>query len=234
MKCPTLLRKHPIVSSIILCFTVVLICSAISGRFKSLPDGTSIESQWFPTEEITFLHDLTYRKEGERQVEQEIFDHIFSVIEEAEEFVILDMFLFNDEYNRESSYPALSQSLTDKLIEKKISDPSVNISVLTDPINTFYGAYPSSMLEQLEQAGIQPTLTRLESLRHTNPIFSTIYAPFISHFGIGDTGWISNPFSPDSPKVTLRAILKLMNFSSQPPQSHCIGKTSNCQLGKPP
>ncbi len=212
MKCPTPFKKHPILSSIVLCFAVILISSALWGRFKPLPNGTSIESEWFPVGEITFLHDLTYRKEGERQVEQEIFNHIFSLIEEAEEFVILDMFLFNDEYNREYTYPALAQSLTDKLIEKKTSDPSVKISVLTDPINTFYGSYPSSMIEQLEEEGISVTLTRLEALRHSNPIFSTFYAPFISHFGVEGNGWISNPFSPDSPKVTLRAILKTLNF----------------------
>lgn len=212
MKLPTLVLKHPVASCICFCMLLLLMAVFLHARWKRLPKGTSVMSPWVAVDEVRFLHDLTYRVEGERRVQQQIFDQIFRTIREAEEYVIVDMFLFNDEYHRDTVYPALAQSLTDTLIWKKTTCPAVKITVITDPINTFYGVYPSRMIDALEVNDIQVTQTRLEKLRHSNPIYSSFYAPFLSHFGTAGKGWISNPFSPDSPKVTLRGFLKMLNF----------------------
>jgi len=212
MKLPLIIIRHPIAALVLTTLLILVLASAIHGRTKKLPKGTSQVSHWMPAENVNFLYDLTYRVKDERQVEQQIFGAIFKLIEEAKTYLVLDMFLFNDEYARSSTYPALSQSLVNKLIAKKQQHPEMVIQVITDPINTFYGAYSGKMIQQLKDAGVPVTLTKLERLRHSNPIFSTFYAPFLSHFGTAGEGWISNPFSPDSPKVTLRAFLKMLNF----------------------
>ena len=51
-------------------------------------------------------------------------------------------------------------------------------------------------------------------MRDSNPIYSGIWRSIIKWFGTSGKGWIPNPFRPDSPKVTLRAYLKLLNFKA--------------------
>lgn len=209
-----LIKQHPILCSILAILLTVSAASALWGKFRPLPKGLSAGSDWMSANEIRFLTDMTYRESemGNRIVEQEIFEEIYRLIAEADHFLIVDMFLFNDEYNRSYRYPALSAELVNQLIRRKSESPEMDIQVITDPINTFYGAYPSENLNKLKAAGISVTYTKLEKLRHSNPLFSTFYAPFLSHFGTRGKGWIPNPFSPDSPKVTLSAILKMLNF----------------------
>ena len=208
------LRKHRIKLGILSGIVLIVILSGFYGRFRPLPNGISYESEWCPVNELQFLRDLTYEVDGERQQEQEIFHNVFRVIDEAERFLIVDMFLFNDEYDRRSEFPSLSVALAERLAIKKHQHPEMEIRVITDPINTFYGAYPSKCADILTQAGIPVIYTRLDHLRNSNGVYSSFYAPFLSHFGTAGKGWIGNPFSPDSPDVTLRAFLKMLNFKA--------------------
>ena len=208
------LRKHRIKLGIFSGLIFIVIMSGFYGRFRPLPKGISYESEWCHVEELQFLRDLTYEADGEHRQEQEIFANVFRVIGEAERFLVVDMFLFNDEYDRSFDFPSLSVTLANRLAVKKHQHPEMEIRVITDPINTFYGAYPSKCVDILSNAGIPVVYTDLDRLRNSNGIYSSIYAPFLSHFGTSGKGWIANPFSPDSPKVTLRAFLKMLNFKA--------------------
>jgi len=88
----------------------------------------------------------------------------------------------------------------------------VKIYFITDEINTFYGVYNISELEELEKNGITVILTDLTKTNGANRIYSTFWKTFFSWFGTGENGWLTNPFSPKAPKVTIRSYLKLMNL----------------------
>lgn len=58
---------------------------------------------------MSFLSDLTYEKfNGEMTSEQEIFDEAFSMIEQARDIIVIDMFLFNDFTDQDRDFPDLS------------------------------------------------------------------------------------------------------------------------------
>lgn len=207
-------RQHRIKLSILLGIILIVLLSALHGRFRPLPKGISYESNWCSVNDIDFLKDLTFQVGEENRQEQEIFAHVFQLIEEAETFLIVDMFLFNDEHDQRFSYPSLAVSLAERIAAKKRSHPGMEIHVITDPINTFYGLFPSKCVTILKDANVPVTFTNLDRLRNSNTLYSAFYAPFFSHFGTSGKGWMDNPFSPDSPKVTLRAFLKMMNFKA--------------------
>lgn len=179
-----------------------------------LPAGIS-ETGPVRNSHFEFIYDLSYQKDGEKVYERQIFSKIISLIGEAREFIVIDMFLFNDDYDRTNSFPKLSEELTAAIIEQKEKYPSLKIVFITDEINTFYGAYPSMYLEKLKDNGVQVVITDLSKIRDPNPLFSGLWRLFrLENLETAGRGWMPNPFSPDSPKVTLRSYLRLLNFKA--------------------
>ncbi|WP_232718632.1 phospholipase D family protein [Bacillus sp. FJAT-45037] len=184
-------------------------------------------------EDVTFLQDLTYTRNGDVQLEQEIFDAIEEAIVSAEEFIIFDMFLYNDFYEPELEFPPLSQHMTDVLVEKKKSDPGVEILVLSDEINTTYGSHESKHFEQLQEAGIEVVVVDVTKLRDSNPLYSGIWRTFIQWFGQSGPGWLPNAFSPEAPDVTLRSYLKLFNVKANHRKVVATEQTAIVSSGNP-
>lgn len=180
------------------------------------PRGTSYQGSTHQDTEIEFLSDLTYRKDNERISEQEIFQEQLAIIDAAEEFIILDLFLFNDDYDRDTAveYPNLSEDLTNHLIAKKKAMPNIHILFITDEINNFYGVYESENIKRLKENGIDVVITDLEKIRDSNPVYAGLWRTTFKWFGTEGKGWLANPFSPDSPEVTARGYLKLLNFKA--------------------
>lgn len=182
--------------------------------YKSMPKGTSIETKTYLMKEPLFIYDLTFLKKNKIVREQRIWKKIFSMIHEAEEFIIMDMFLYNDDYNKNISYPKLSEELTKKLIKRKKEKPYLKIIFITDEVNNFYGAYKSHFLSELEKSGIEVIITDMSKLPDSNFIYSFIWKSIFRWFGTAGRGWLNNPFNPNGSKVTLRAYLKLINFKA--------------------
>lgn len=182
---------------------------------KPLPAGVAHEGVLYPSAEVSFLRDVTYIDDsGTRGVSQEIFDEVFAMISQARRLVLLDMFLFNDfqgpvpERTR-----ALSQELTDVIINRMRQVDGLRVVLITDPINTVYGGMPSRYLDALRDAGVEVCETRLDSLRDSNPLYSGIWRVLISPFGNSTGGSLmSNPFGQGS--VTLRSWLRMLNFKA--------------------
>ncbi len=198
---------------------VVAIGFALFGVFKSNPEGTSIASEVYlvPATGITFLQDVTYvNQEGVRFSEQEIFDELFNMIDKAEHYILLDMFLFNDFLgSAPGSYRQLSRELTDKLVAKKETDPDVDIIFITDPINTIYGGYESPYLNELREAGIEVVVTDLSQLKDSNPLVSGFWRAYFSWFGNSTKeGWLPNPFDGRLSDIGLRSYAALLNFKA--------------------
>lgn len=179
------------------------------------PEGTAAESPYYDASEVTFLSDLTFQREGETVREQTILSEELAMIEEAREFILLDMFLFNDAYNKEAGlYPDSVEQISNALIEKKRAMPQMPIIFITDPINGFYGAYEEKHIQAMEDSGITVVETDLDQLKDSNFLYSGYYRLFIRPFGTEGKGWITNPFDKSQPKINVRTALRLANFKA--------------------
>lgn len=194
---------------------VIIVMIIMNGVIRPMPKGLSYESDEKNTV-IEFLYDLTYIKDDEYVMDQQIFNEQIKLIKEAQDFILIDMFLFNDDFDRKINidYPEISKILTNALVQKKKENPNINILFITDEINNFYGVYESPYIKKLRENNISVVITDLEKLRDSNLVYSGIWRSLIKWFGTSGKGWISNPFSPDSPDVTLRGYLKLLNFKA--------------------
>lgn len=181
---------------------------------KALPDGLSFEGAGHKAQDVHFLRDLTYLDQnGERQVEQEIFDAVFEMIRGAEEFILVDMFLFNDfQGAKPETTRRLCRELTDELIARKSAVPDIEIHVITDPINTVYGGMESPHLKRLAEAGVHVTLTDLSKLRDSNPLYSSFWRLLVKPFGNSEGSLVPNPFGEG--RVSLRSYFSLLNFKA--------------------
>jgi len=187
--------------------------------YKPLPEGlnhTGTEEQVSPSD-VHFFSDTTYIDEaGIKRFEQEIFDEIFRMITESDQYVLVDMFLFNDLLGAATtSHRSIAQELTDTLIAKKQTSPSAVIQVITDPINVIYGGVASAQLDALTAAGIKVILTDVTQLRDSNALYSAPWRTFGQWWGNSDrVGYLPNPFASDGQQLGLRTYLSLLNFKA--------------------
>lgn len=150
---------------------------------------------------------------GERHVRQEIFDEVFAIIDEAEQFILLDFFLVNDFfYEPGPGLRNLSQELTDALLAKRLSNPEVDTVFISDPINTAYGSIESPLFKALSAAGVRVVWTDLDQMRDSNPIFSKPWRLLVKPWGLGPGNAIRNPLGEG--RISLRSMLKLLNFKA--------------------
>ncbi|MEH7885249.1 phospholipase D family protein [Bacillus sp. JJ1609] len=182
---------------------------------KELPDGLSYEGKIHKVKDVRFLYDLTYTDEdGEKKFEQEIFNTVLKRIGEAEEFIVLDMFLFNDYYKKDMGYPEISENISEKLIAQKKKHKNLKVVFITDEINLTYGSHKSDTLKELRENGIEVIFTKLDPLRDSNPLYTGIWRVFFQWFGQSGEGWIPNPMAKNAPDVTLRSYLELLNLKA--------------------
>jgi len=182
--------------------------------YKPLPDGLAHSGMKFPAQEVEFLGDNSWITEtGSRELDQEIFDAVFDLIDGARELIVIDMFLFNDFQGPEpETHRLLSSELTDALITQKSAYPNIQIVVITDPLNTVYGGLESEYFQRLREADIKVVNTDLTRLRDSNPAYSWFWRLFVQHFGNSPGGFFSNPLGEG--KVTARSYFALANFKA--------------------
>ncbi|MAG40147.1 phospholipase [Candidatus Pacearchaeota archaeon] len=207
------ISKKRIALYVFYAFLIIWLIVGFYAKFKVLPEGISIEGSVYNVsdDDIEFLYDLNYVRDNESVIEQEIFDEVFRVIDMAEDFIVIDMFLFNTDYSEKVRYKNLTTDMKNLLIEKKIDNPAIEIVFITDPINNFYGSYTSDELIELRENNISVVVTELNALRDVNLIYSGFWRAYLQWFGTGGDGWISHPLGNIGQKVTLRSFLKLMN-----------------------
>lgn len=182
--------------------------------YKPLPAGIRHQGETVPLVEPTLLADVTrHASDGTTELDHEIFDEIFRLIGQAETFILVDMFLFNSTGPEDNGLRPLAQQLTQALLERKAARPDIDIVVISDPLNTFYGGTRSPAFEALSNAGIEMIITHLEPLRDSNPAWSSIWRLCCQWFGNDpDDGWLPNALS-DEP-ATIRSYLALPNFKA--------------------
>lgn len=182
---------------------------------RALPPGVDFTGGVHPATRVEFLADQTWVDgAGERHSKQAIFDSVFDMIEGSRRLLVMDLFLYND---FQGKYPEttrlLSGELTERLVRHKAAHPGMRIVLITDPINTVYGALPSAQFERLREAGIDVVLTNLRKLRDPNPLYSVFWRYLVRPFGSGTGGRMPSPFDGDH-RVTLRSYLEAFNFKA--------------------
>lgn len=198
-------------------FMLLYIAVILWHTYKPLPDGVSYAGEIHRTNEIEMFTDLTYAEDREgtgMQSELEIFDEVYRMIDEAEDFIVLDFFLFDPYTDQNVEFPDIVQSLTAHLLLKKQEHPEMPIVFITDPINTGYGSYTNEWLEKMEAADIKVVYTNLDRLRDSTPIYSGLYRLFFQWADFERDGWIPNAMASQMDDMKLSSYLKLMNIKA--------------------
>lgn len=208
----------PIWKIILILFLGIYFIVFILNQVKALPKDISYESEFheIPQNNVDFIYDLTFTdSKGNTVYHQEIFENVFELIRNAENYILLDMFLYNPELGKSNySYLPLSSMLTNELLDKKNQSKDIKIDLITDEINIVYGGVKSDQIDKLKNNDVNIHFSNLEPLRDSNPVYSTFYRMFIIWFGNNDEGGImSNPFNPQK-DITIRSYLKMANFKA--------------------
>lgn len=200
-------------------FIILLIILAVPiGLFhyiKPLPEGISIEGELVQVTEdqVEFLSDSTYiNNDKKRQSNQEIFDRVFSMIKNAQEFILIDMFLFG---SGNEPYRDIAKELVDSLIEKKQEIPDIDITFITSAYNTMYADFSTHpLLHKLQNENIRVVPSNIMKLRDSNPFYSAFWRITAGLFPVPNNGFITNPLSDYPKKIGIRNFLTLLNFKA--------------------
>lgn len=181
---------------------------------RPVPPGLQFQGQRHPIGEASFLADRSWLdSDGNRQLDQHVFDSVFELIANAERLILLDMFLFNDfQGPQPETHRALSDELANALLQRKRQVEDLQVVVISDPINTVYGGVVSRHFEMLREAGIEVVLTDLAELNDSNPVYSFVWHWFIRPFGNSAGNTVPNPFGAG--RVTIRSYLRMINFKA--------------------
>ncbi|MDJ0330318.1 phospholipase D-like domain-containing protein [Planococcus sp. S3-L1] len=185
--------------------------------FKPLPEGVSTAGDLHKVDQVEMIYDLSYAqdKEGtETESELQIFNEIYAMIDQAEEFIVIDLFLFDNYNDQKTDFPAVAETLTDHLLDKKEKNPNLPIYFITDPLNYGYGSYDSQFLDTLETEGVEVIVTDLDKLRDSTPLYSGFYRIIFQWFDNSGKGWIPNGMSSDAPDLTASSYLEMMNIKA--------------------
>jgi phosphatidylserine/phosphatidylglycerophosphate/cardiolipin synthase-like enzyme len=196
--------------------------TALWNLFKPLPDGVSVRGPIVdtPLTQLRFFTDVTGADAfGTPVVRQQIFDAVLALIGEAREYLVLDFFLFNSQRGAtvgSTPHRELSSELRDALLARKRAMPDLHILVIADPINDVYGALPSRDLAALRGAGIDVITPELDSLRDSNPIYSSFWRLTMKWWSGDGSGEASlpNPLDAGPEKVSYGAWARLLNFKA--------------------
>lgn len=196
-------------------FILTPIIVGIAQYNKDLPKGISYESPVYKTNNVQFVYDVTYQNQGERVIEQNLMQEALRIIDNAQQFLLIDMFLYNDDYDREKgTYPNVAEQITNALINKRLSNSTIPITVMTDAMNTLYGSNDSKFFEELKKHNIQVVVTNMKPLRDSNPIYSSIWRTYLQWWKPSQNGFLPNAFNPDGGKASIGSYLDLLNFKA--------------------
>ena len=121
------LRKKGITIVVSLCILFITLTSCSS--IKVPPAGVDFESEEYHSEIAEFNYDLSYlTKDGDVAYDTNIFKNVYKQIDDAKDFFIIDIFLYNQIYNRNfGKFPTFAENFSKKLIDKKKRDENIKI-----------------------------------------------------------------------------------------------------------
>ena len=211
------IKKKKIIIGSVGILLLIYIATILWHTYKPLPPGLSYEGKLHYTDDIQMIYDLSYaqNEDGDNlQHELHIFDEVNQVIENAEEFIVLDFFLFDHYSDEDIEFPKNVEKMTASLVKKKEMNPKMPITFITDPLNIGYGSYENKWFEQMEDAGIDVVYTDLDPLRDSTPVYSGLYRTIFRWMDVKGEGWIPNAMASEAPKMTLASYMTLLNVKA--------------------
>ncbi|MDA3925617.1 MAG: phospholipase D-like domain-containing protein [Kiritimatiellae bacterium] len=179
----------------------------------SPPDGLDFSASTRVDQVHLLVDECWVDQSGKRHVNQEIFRSVRDVINRAEKFILIDMFLINNFcYTAAEGYYPLSDELTSWLVAKKRDMPDIEIIFISDPVNTIYGAVESPHFAAMTKAGVKVVLTDLDKLSDSNPLYSFPWRLLVRPLGTGPGFLMPNPMGEG--RISMRSFLKLLNLKA--------------------
>jgi phosphatidylserine/phosphatidylglycerophosphate/cardiolipin synthase-like enzyme len=174
-------KSKIILAAVLATAAIVVLLPILLHTSPELPPGTNITTSpmHIAAENIRLLIDDTAwdPEMDKRVIDQEIFDEILAMIDRADQFIYVDLFLWNQwQGSIPEEHRKLSQELARALISKKRSLRKLDVIVLSDPINRIYGGHEPEFFKDMAKVGIPVVFTDLTRLPDSN----TIYAPYWS------------------------------------------------------
>ena len=181
---------------------------------KPLPAGVSVNGAIHHDSDVRFIYDLTYDNNG-RVMEQHLYDEMLRIIDEAEQALVIDMFLYNDDYDRsKGTYPTRADDITTAVIAAIKDNPALNVTIITDAINNVYGSTTPENFTKLQDAGAEVIFTNMKALPDSNPLYSSIWRSYLQWWPVSQNGFLPNAFNPDGDKTSVGSYLDLVNFKA--------------------
>lgn len=201
---------------VILCILILIPLFAWNWHTqKALPQGMSVDGKFHRVDNVEFLTDITYEKNDKAVMEQQLFERTLQIIDEAKEVLVIDLFLYNDDYNHQkATYDNRAEQLTKALIEKRKEQPDMPIQVITDNVNSGYGSIHPQFFKDLATQNIEVLTTNLTPLRDSNPLYSSVWRSYLQWWPVSTNGFLPNLFNPDGDKMSVGAYLDLVNFKA--------------------
>ena len=137
---------------------------------------------------------------------QSIFNDILEKCRVAQDYIIIDMFLFNSSLDN-THYNYIEELYS---VLKLASNRNVDIYIILDPINTMYGNFECDVIRKLRKYA-KICYYNIDYSKWSNPLYSSLYYSF---FNFGTS--ISKRFSIPNfeSKVGCRNIFKALNLNA--------------------
>jgi hypothetical protein len=216
-------RKKHVVLFLLLC---LLLGPFLIHRQPPLPPGFNTRSKAYSihSDKLKLLIDSTAisSETNNNITNHQIFDQILKSIDQADQFIYLDFFLWNPWKGASTeNYRNLSQELAAALIKKKQAYPDLPIIVVTDPINRIYGTHEPAFFQEMAKMGIPVIFTDLNRFPDSNFLYATYAKTYgkVIHWILSKTGLIQkqsikNPFDSNEPKISLQELGRLLYFKA--------------------
>ncbi|KZN99616.1 phospholipase D family protein [Bacillus badius] len=224
------IRKKRLVLLVIL---AIYVATMLLHVYKPLPEHISYESPVYQVEadQVNFYYNLTGKKEKEKQFTEQILKRTLEIINEAEDFIVMDVFLFNSYHNKNEEFPHITEKVTEALIQKKREHPHMNIILISDEVNTSYQSHATPEFEKMKKNGIPVVLTNMKPLRDSTPLYSGGWRMLFQWFGDKGNGWLPNGLAETAPDMTVRSYLKLFNIKANHRKTIATEKTTLISSG---
>jgi len=214
---------------LLLVILILYITNILYHTTKTLPEGLSYRGSVYEVNEsdVNFVYDLTYSNtDGKLITNHQIYDDVFKNINEAENFVLLDIFLIDRNYDKKV-YRHLSKELVDSLISRKKENQKLQIFFMTDKYNDFYGSVKNKNFEELNENGIDVNFGDNRILRDSNPFYSGMWRIFFSWSGLPNHDCENSLIKYNGNKICFRSIANAVNFKANHRKLIVINKIEN-------
>jgi phosphatidylserine/phosphatidylglycerophosphate/cardiolipin synthase-like enzyme len=167
-----------------------------------------------------------------RVIKQEIFNEILEMIARADQFIYIDLFLWNPWQGRNpEEHRKLASELALELIRKKRSKKDIEVLILTDPINRIYVGHEPEYFNDMAKAGIPVVFANLDRLPDSNAFYAPFWAIIARVFGIL-SGWstqprFQNPFERGGQKISALQLGTMLLFKANHRKVVITGSTES-------